>query len=76
MCQGMLSKKMDFEAIELPSNTTHAMNVTLNLNNQTILPVAVLAEEFLEYKISIYILTYLTVPVAIWGWIGNFLSFR
>ena len=35
-----------------------------------------LAEEFIEYKVSIYILTYFTVPVAVWGWIGNFLSFR
>ena len=38
--------------------------------------VVALAEEFIEYKISIYILTYVTVPVAVWGWIGNFLSFR
>ena len=38
--------------------------------------VVALAEEFLEYKISIYILTYMTLPVAVWGWMGNFLSFR
>ena len=44
--------------------------------NDTGTSVVALAEEFIEYKISIYILTYVTVPVAVWGWIGNFLSFR
>ena len=45
-------------------------------DNDTGQSVVGLAEEFMEYKISIYILTYVTVPVAVWGWIGNFLSFR
>ena len=35
-----------------------------------------LTEKIIEYKISVYIFTYATVPVAVWGWIGNFLSFR
>ena len=39
-------------------------------------PVPVLASRLIEYKISIYILTYLTIPVAVWGWVGNAISFR
>ena len=35
-----------------------------------------MVEEMWGYKLSIHIFTYATVPVAIWGWIGNFLSFR
>ena len=53
------------------------MNSTLAIfGNETFPSIAELAEDRMEYKISIYILTYLTVPVALWGWIGNLISFR
>ena len=35
-----------------------------------------LTQTLTEYKIGIYLFTYMTVPVAVWGWMGNFLSFR
>ena len=40
------------------------------------IPVPVLAKELDLYKISDYILKYCAVPIAIWGCIGNFFSFR
>ena len=61
-----------------PGNSTEKLLMEMEteaVNDKGPLVVA-LAEEFTAYKISIYILTYVTVPVAVWGWIGNFLSFR
>ena len=57
-------------------NCTNSTQEETDGNNQTLFSIVALAEEFTEYKFSIYILTYITIPVAIWGWIGNFLSFR
>ena len=33
-------------------------------------------EDFLAHKVSVFIYLYFTVPIAVWGWIGNCLSFR
>ena len=57
-------------------NITNSTQEEIKECNQTVFSIVALAEEFTEYKFSIYILTYMTIPVAIWGWIGNFLSFR
>ena len=57
-------------------NTTNSTQEEIKESNQTVFSIVALAEEFDEYKFSIYILTYMTIPVAIWGWIGNILSFR
>ena len=35
-----------------------------------------LAKELELYKISQYLLNYTTVPIAVWGWFGNLISFR
>ncbi len=59
--------------------TNPAVTMETWSSNETVLdalPIPVLAERLIEYKISIYILTYVTVPVAVWGWLGNAISFR
>ena len=58
------------------NSTEKPLSMEKEVVNDTGPSVVSLDEEFIEYKISIYILTYVTVPVAVWGWIGNFLSFR
>ena len=40
------------------------------------IPVPVLAKELETYKISYQILTYLGIPIVVWGIFGNFFSFR
>ena len=57
-------------------NITNSTQEEIKESNQTVFSIVALEEEYTEYKFSIYILTYMTIPVAIWGWIGNFLSFR
>ena len=64
------------------TNTSSQENTTWNFTAQNALeivmaiPVPVLAKELETYKISHYILTYLAIPVAVWGCFGNFFSFR
>ena len=60
----------------LQENTTLKFNAENDIEIFMKLPVPVLAKELETYKISHYILTYLAIPVAVWGCIGNFLSFR
>ena len=57
-------------------NITNRTQEDTDRINPTVFSIVSMAEEFTEYKFSIYILTYMTIPVAIWGWIGNFLSFQ
>ena len=35
-----------------------------------------LAKELELYKISQFLLNYSAVPLTVWGWFGNFFSFR
>ena len=35
-----------------------------------------MAKELELYKISQYLLNYTTIPIAVWGWFGNLISFR
>ena len=64
------------------ANSTAFTSVHQNLTAQNDLeilskiPVPVLAKELETYKISHHILTYLAVPIAVWGCFGNILSFR
>ena len=65
------------------SNTSltynHISQFIINENgssNEEFIPVPVLAKQLFTYKVSDYILTYLAVPIAIWGFIGNLLSLR
>ena len=53
-------------------------NTTLNTteNYELLVPVPVLAKELNNYKISDYILKYCAIPIAVWGCLGNFFSFR
>ena len=56
-------------------------NAASNFSEQTIIwkqssNIPLLAKELEIYKISHYILTYLAVPIAVWGCFGNFFSFR
>ena len=46
-------------------------NGTLNFKS-----VPELAKQLELYKISQFIYNYLAVPISIWGWIGNFFSFK
>ena len=48
----------------------------MEILNDTTPSVIEKAEEMIENKIGVLIFTYSTVPVAVWGWVGNFLSFR
>ena len=58
--------------------TTVYRNVTAqnHLERLMTIPVPVLAKELETYKTSHHILTYLAVPIAVWGCFGNFFSFR
>ena len=62
--------------IEENSTLPMTLSTEMELLNKSSPSVVELTQELMEYKISIYIFAYATVPVAIWGWMGNFLSFR
>ena len=49
---------------------------TIEVGNHTAHSVKVLGEQLMTYKTSVFLFKYLTVPIAVWGWTGNFLSFR
>ena len=59
--------------LENTSSETLFTAVKFYNNSLTILE---LGKQLLAYKTSDFIFTYITVPIAVWGWIGNFLSFR
>ena len=67
---------------EVIKATSSQENTTLNFTAQNdsesfmMLPVSVMAKELVTYKISHHILTYLAIPIAVWGCFGNFFSFR
>ena len=54
------------------------MDNSTNVPNETevFIPIPVLARELQIYKISNHVLNYLVVPIAVWGILGNLLSFR
>ena len=56
--------------------TTEDSMVQMEILNDTTPSVIEIAEGMIENKIGVLIFTYATVPVAVWGWAGNFLSFR
>ena len=64
--------------MSLAFENTSNMNFTEEMEPHEVTTPSVfdLAEDMWEYKTSIYIFTFATIPVAVWGWIGNFLSFR
>ena len=53
-------------------------HITSNItdNGEVFIPIPVLAKELRMYKISSNVLSYLVVPIALWGCLGNLLSFR
>ena len=55
-----------------------SVNITSNMTEtiDTLIPIPVLAQELNIYKMSNYLYKYLVVPIAIWGFVGNFFSFR
>ena len=63
--------------LEMSDVTTNNVFVdTMDVGNETIPSVKELGEQLLTYKTSVFLFKYLTVPIAVWGWTGNFLSFR
>ena len=57
-------------------NTSVTLTAETTLSNGNSPSVIELTQQLTEYKMSVYIFTYATIPVALWGWMGNFLSFR
>ena len=57
-------------------------NVSFNSSDKDILvsehfiSVPELAKELEFYKISQFLYNYSAVPISIWGWFGNFFSFK
>ena len=53
-------------------------NILSNSSSETgdSLAVPELAKELELYKISQFLLNYSAVPLSVWGWFGNFFSFR
>ena len=63
--------------LEMSDVTTSNLFVDIiDKGNGTLSSVKELGEQLMTYKISVFLFKYLTVPIAVWGWIGNFLSFR
>ena len=57
-------------------------NIIFNSSNESnsvpvdYLAVPELAKDLKLYKISQFLLNYSAVPLSVWGWFGNFFSFR
>ena len=73
---GRIYQHINMSFIEENSTLPMTLSTEMELLSKSSPSVVELTQELMEYKISIYIFTYATVPVAIWGWMGNFLSFR
>ena len=52
-------------------NTTQDTNKASTTENLSLID-----EDFFAYKAGVFINLYFTVPIAVWGWTGNCLSFR
>ena len=60
----------------MEENYIFSLTPGMDLVNESSPSVMELTQALTEYKIGIFLFTYMTVPVAVWGWMGNFLSFR
>ena len=68
-------RKQEVMALTEQNATTQLTDRMDSVNNSSP-SVVQLTQDLIEYKIGVNLFTYMTVPVAVWGWMGNFLSFR
>ena len=68
---------MFLSIINVTKNTSFGLLANqIEVGNETVASVVELGEQLTTYRIGVYLFKYLTLPIAIWGWTGNFLSFR
>ena len=62
---------------EMSENSSNALFMDqINFGNETEVSVVELGEQLMTYKAGAFIFKYFVVPIAIWGWTGNFLKFQ
>ena len=54
----------------------HNFSWSSNNTSDDYIPVPELAKGLKLYTISQFVLNYSAVPISVWGWIGNLLSFK
>ena len=65
------------DTINLPENMSNVLFMDqINFGNETEASVVAFGGQLMTYTAGAFIFKYCVVPIAVWGWTGNFLSFR